>query len=413
MDNIILDQIQIERHLVIYDFHITDGLRPYYNQTSLFIDYPEDMSEVPTSILTIPFVSCMIGLSWLTKATVWVDELDETFYVAYQRIKTAFQDIHPDFQLYGQLKPSRIINNHIQESKQALLLFGGGIDCQSTFLRHSKTISSILNINGWLGSVNAEDAVDVSDKEKTEAFAKRFGKTAYHVRSNFASIFNISHIDKTYRKKWHDSFWHGLLHPMAFISISIPICYLNNISTIYIASSFTKGQNNYCASDVTTDSEYKFAVNGKTIHDGFELNRQEKVKIIVDYQRSIQEPYPLQVCSFNDHNCCECEKCFRTIIALVAEGANPHDYGFEYPGNLTEYMSDVMERKLALWGISHEQKYHWVYTIERMKENYNHVYDQTFVDWFLSYDFSNAKKEGLYKYYKRNFYQILLRKLGW
>ena len=143
---------------------------------------------------------------------------------------------------------------------------------------------------------------------------------------------------------------------MAFISISIPICYLNNISTIYIASSFTKGQNNYCASDVTTDSEFKFAVNGKTIHDGFELNRQEKVRIIVEYQRSIHEPYPLQVCSFNDHNCCECEKCFRTIIALVAEGANPHDFGFEYPGNLLPFIYVVDSPRMIVRFIKNAQK---------------------------------------------------------
>ena len=34
-----------------------------------------------------------------------------------------------------------------------------------------------------------------------------------------------------------------------------------------------------------------------------------------------------------------------------------------------------------------------------------------FVDWFLSFDFEKAKREGLRKYYKKNFFKIIKRKL--
>ena len=40
----------------------------------------------------------------------------------------------------------------------------------------------------------------------------------------------------------------------------------------------------------------------------------------------------LRVCweSAGGSNCCHCEKCLRTILAIYAEGADPRDFGFDY-----------------------------------------------------------------------------------
>lgn len=40
----------------------------------------------------------------------------------------------------------------------------------------------------------------------------------------------------------------------------------------------------------------------------------------------------MRVCweSTGGSNCCNCEKCWRTILALYAEGENSREYGFDY-----------------------------------------------------------------------------------
>lgn len=411
MGNIILKSISIEDNIIRYRFDVSDEMKCYFHETELFIDYGESISSVPISVLTIPFVSIFSPLSWLFNLSLWVDEIDETYYYSLRQLKVSYQEAHYNYQFKGRFIPSIIISNEISVSENGVLLFGGGVDCHSSFLRNKDRINEIVNINGWLHSKDEEDAVDLADINMTREYGKMMKIRSKHIRSNFASLLNIKGIDKVIQPNVNVGFWYGFLHSMAFIGVAIPLAFLRQSSSIFIASSNTKGQNNVCASDITTDSLHRFCRNGRTIHDGYELNRQDKIKIIVDYKRIIASHYPLHVCSFNDHNCCECEKCFRTITSLIAENEDPKDYGFIVEGSMKDHWIAVLERRLALWGINLEERVYWPYTRQRMRENYNLIKDKAFVDWFLSFDFEQERRKALRKYYQNNWWKILKRKL--
>lgn len=408
MEKIILQKIVVDGHLIEYHYSVTDGLKCFFQTDKMFLEYEQDVSSVPISILTIPFVSCMAGLMWLSNCAVYVDEIDRTFYDALKHIKNAFQELHYNIPLKGILIPSIFRENEIAESQNSLLLFGGGVDCHCSFLRNKDLISNICNINGWLNSPESIDKVDEYDKRVTESFAKSMSIDSSHVRSNFASQFKLT----SFNESFDVSYWYEFLHSMAFISISMPLCYVKNLSKIIIASSFTKGRSiARCSSYITTDSEFRFATRGSVIHDGFELSRQDKVRLLVEYQRLLGKPYPIQVCSFNDYNCAECEKCFRTIIAIVAEGGDPSNFGFKIPGDLLNHWKKVIYKDVGLWGVEKE-KYYYNQSRQRMLENYDNIQDKEFVDWFLNFDFDKAHRQGLIRYYRKNFFSILKRKLN-
>ena len=411
-NKIVLDNITVKNNLVLYDYHTNDELSVFFNTQRMFIQYEEDVADVPLSILAIPFVNTMAGFSWLSDSLLFVDEIDATYYESFKQLKRAYSELH-HVQLKGMFVPSRIERNVLESNtKQSVLLFGGGVDCHSSFLRNRKTITHLVNIYGWLNSVDEINNVDASDERTTKEYAHQMGVEAIHIRCNFASQFNLSNIDKELCTPIiGTSYWYGFLHPMAFLSISSVFAWKHGISNLIIASSFTKDRADvHCASFITTDSEFRFATNGCTLHDGFELNRQDKVKILVDYQRSTGKPYRIQACSFNDHNCCECEKCFRTITELVAENANPRVFGFnDIKGSLKQHWERVVSRDVALWGTSKES-YYYYYSAKRMRENYENIADKEFVDWFLNFDFNKAKREGLRKYYHQNFFSIIKRK---
>ena len=240
MEKIVLDNISVKNNLVEYHYSVSNGIRKFFTTDCMFIEYEEEMTNVPTSILTIPFVNCMAGLSWLADCALFVDEIDATYYEAFKALKVAYKELHnyPDFK--GIFIPSKIIKNEINESKDSLLLFGGGIDCQSSYLRNKDKISHILNIYGWLNNIHENNHVDDADKIKTEEFASIMNINALHVRSNFASQFNLSEIDKHLTKKIGTSYWFGFLHSMAFISIATPIAWKKGISNLIIASSYMK-----------------------------------------------------------------------------------------------------------------------------------------------------------------------------
>lgn len=411
MENIILRNIHFENNIVYYDFEVSLGLSKYFNSSTLWIEYDEILKDCPKSILTIPFVSIMLPIMWVTDSVLWVDEIDLTFYRSTFFIQQAYQNLYRKHTLRGRIVPSKIIKNEIINSKNAFVLFSGGVDAHTTYIRNINIASNLVNIQGFYHNFQEYNIVAETDKRDIASFAKDEGIQANFIKSNFAVLVNERSY-KPYARKIGDSLWHGFQHSMAFIAISIPLAYQNKCSNILIASSFSVGDSRVCASYPTTDNEFCFAVNGHAIHDGFELSRQEKVRIITKHQNKLGRPYPIRVCSFNDHNCCECEKCFRTILGIVAEGGNIKDFGFDYDeASLKLHWINVLNRKAGLMGFNNEAISHWPHIIKRMKENYRLIEDKEFVDWFLTFDFKKAKKIGLLKYYRKNFFSIIKRKI--
>lgn len=415
-NNIILDKITVDGGMVRYRFSVSPALDHYFTTREMFVEYDADMSGVPDSILAVPFVASLMAFAWITNSVIWVDELDCTFYESVARIKSAYQDIYYYYPFKGRIVPSIIRDNLIEAgqtaSHKAIILFSGGADCHASLIRNLEKNPVLFNIQGWYETVNGTDAVAEADKRDITAFGMKMGLHSSHVRSNFAKVVSDK-FDRNFQKRLGDSWWHGFLHSMAFISIAIPYAWHEGIREIIIASSLTTGLNHLCASNSTTDSEFRFARTGFTLHDGFELNRQDKMHIICDFQKRIGEPYFMRVCSFHDSNCSECEKCLRTVLGIVAEGADPEDFGFNINTTLKKHWSEVMERRIALMGFGSEKVIHWPHIRKRMAENYEMMNQEKkeFVDWFLSFDFDGAKKRAVRRYYLNNFFSILKRKL--
>ena len=411
--DIILTEIERKGQLVNYHFTTSREIEKYFTTNTLFVEYDRDVSDVPDSILAIPFVSSLLALSWVLDCNLWVREIDKTFYDSVPRIREAYREIYDHFPLKGRFAPAILTRNELLTSvanpTEAILLFSGGADCQATFIRNLSKSPMLCNIQGWYNSLDDTDVAADADKRDITRFAGEYKVPTCFVRSNFAKVIS-GEFDRRFAKKIGDTMWHGFLHSMAFIGIAIPVAYQAGIKEILIASSLTIGLNFYCASNLTTDSEFCFAHDGFTTHDGFELNRQGKMEVIVKHQQATGKPYFMRVCSFNDHNCCECEKCFRTILGIVAEGGNIADFGFNIEGSLKDHWVGVLNRRAGLMSFKSEKFIHWPHIKKRMRENYDIIQDKEFVDWFMSFDFDKAKREGLIKYYRQNFFSILKRK---
>lgn len=413
MDGVILKEIKVTGNHVDYHFEATGILKSYFTTDTLFIEYQEDMSSTPQSILAVPFVACIIPLMWVTNTVMWVKEIDLTFYDAILCVHDAYQRLYSHFPLKGNLIPAKFVENKLEVKRDSLLLFSGGLDANCSYVRIRNTKPLLFNIQGWYKKLTDKDETADADIRDINAFAKREGLDSTFAKSNFAILVREDLWSKNIRPQFGDSWWHGFNHSMAFISIAIPLAWKHGVYNIYIASSVPMGEFCMCASHVTTDSEFRFAVLGRCVHDGSELVRQDKIQTVVEYQKQTGKPYPMRVCSFNDHNCCECEKCFRTVLGLVAEAVDVRDFGFYIQRTLKEHWADVMYRRSGLMSFKSERVLHWPYIISRMRENYNTMNQEQkeFVDWFLTFDFDKAKRSGLWRYYRHNFFSILKRKL--
>lgn len=117
MNKLVLDEIETTGCLVKYKFSYSGDISQYFTTNQMFVKYDCDVSNIPKSILSIPFVGSLIALTWLTDTAFFVNESDETFYNALKALKVAYQELYPQCKMKG-----RFISSYIYENKLSSLI---------------------------------------------------------------------------------------------------------------------------------------------------------------------------------------------------------------------------------------------------------------------------------------------------
>lgn len=410
MEGIIIKNVTCKENRVDIDFSVSEGLEKFFlPEHHFFAEYTCDISDVPESVLVVPLLSNLLQFSWLVDCVVWVNEIDKTFYNAIPRIKNAFQEMYPDYPFRGSLIPAKIVDNTYMPEQNAIALFTGGIDATTTFLRILDQRPILLNTNGWYKVDIVENEVYSADRSAIEKIAEANGVGACFVRSNFATFIRAEVIGKEFAKMTRSSWWFGFQHSLAFLGCAAVAGYAYKIMRIYIASSYTFGQNVLCVSDPRIDNQFSVA-SMHAIHDGYELSRQDKVQFILEKVKDANVSVSLRVCSFNTHNCCNCEKCFRSMLAIMAEGGDITKLGFELPDTFINCLKTFL--KTQVMELDSDHILFWFDIMKRMEENYDNMKEKEVLHYLKEFDFKKARREYLWNYYTKNFWKILKRKLG-
>lgn len=409
MEEIIIKNVSALNNQLDIDFCVSSNLRKYFDDSyHFFCEYSCNIDDVPKSVLVIPAVLNFLPLSWLTDTVVWVDEIDAVFYERISRIKAAFSELYPNVKMKGSFIAARIIENSYSYQNKALQLFTGGVDATTTYYRIKEKNPILFNVNGWyLDDITQNEVYDADRKAITDFANSRENATCF-ARSNFARFIKADIVDKHFRKETNNTWWFGFQHSLAFLGCAVVAGYHYKVENLYIASSYTFGQNVICVSDPRIDNLISCAAMN-TIHDGYELSRQEKVKYLVACQKESCEQIPLRVCSFHASNCCECEKCLRTMLAIAAEGGSLEAFGFDLPDGLLSTVRKFLDSKITELDANHIV--FWNDIISRMEDNSDIVIEQDVLMLLKDYPFEEKKKKWLRQYYKKNFWSILKRKI--
>lgn len=103
---------------------------PYF-----FAEYDEDVdiTTIDDSILIIPFIAVTAPFIWATNSTYRIESIDEDYYVALQRIKTAYQILYPSLSWSGEIMPDRIVKNDCTKVSFDTPGFAGHSGCTDVF----------------------------------------------------------------------------------------------------------------------------------------------------------------------------------------------------------------------------------------------------------------------------------------
>ena len=104
-------------------------------------------------------------------------------------------------------------------------------------------------------------------------------------------------------------------------------------------------------------------------------------------------PVKLRVCweSRGGENCCHCEKCYRTILGLIAEGADPNDYGFIWNSDSVKKCKRDMKDRIVIY------EYDYYPIQKRMIENRENIKDAEYYQWFMDMDIASVNKNPVKK----------------
>lgn len=398
MDYIKLIEIEKNKNKILYQYEISDNLKRYFTRYDFFIEYPENIENVPDGVAAIPFVCNVLPIIWLTNSHLIINELDNNFLECISKIKQGYVDMYPDANFLGNIFVKNAIDYSYTPSEKCSVFFSGGLDSYATLISHLDEKPILVSIWGSDVEVSNIDGWKKVEKLLNET-SKKYDLNKCIIRSSFREFDLEGRLENTFKSFLNDGWWHGVKHGIGLIGHVAPYAWLHRIKYQYIASSNCPSDGKVtCASHPSIDNQVRFC-SCQVVHDGFEMSRQDKIKHIIKYSHQTNDYLQLRVCwkSKKGNNCCNCEKCFRTIMGFFVEGEDPKKYGFEYTSDI---FSKIKYFTLVDGDLNIRQ---WIH-IQRAALKNKHKLKQTKyyyqIKWFFKIDITHPK---------RNIYNLLYK----
>ncbi len=333
MNTIRITNVEIINRRIQYDYELTgEWEKAFCLDRKLFVEYSVELANLPKSIAAIPLVANILPIAWLYDAEIIVDELDKDFFFSIEEFKKGYIGMYPMITFGGKVTVNQLVDNNNHNQNGVMAFFSGGVDAFNTLVQHAQEKPTLVTLWGADVKIDDDKGWEVVEQHIKDTSAE-FEVDSIIVKSGLREFIDEGVLHVKVYKLCGDGWWHGFQHGIGIISHAAPVMYLLNKKTVYFASSFTladKGKVT-CASDPTIDNNIKFC-GCNVVHDGYEFTRQMKIHNITQFADKTGKMIPLRVCweSTGGSNCCNCEKCWRTILGIYAEGYDPHDFGFDY-----------------------------------------------------------------------------------
>lgn len=396
MDYVKLLKIHQKGHSISFDYEVSPGLQKYFSADVQFtIEYflnghpITETESVPHSICAIPFVCNVLPIIWITNARLIIPALDKEFWECLPQIKQGYKAMFPESVFLGEIYPQKIVENHMP-SQGSACFYSGGLDATQTLISHLAEQPHLLSIWGADIKYDNETGWQVV-RDSLKKTASCFDIPLVEIRSSFREFDQEGVLDADYSAQLKDGWWHGVKHGIGLLGHAAPYAFMKGLSAVYIASSNCPQDGKVrCASHPSIDNHVRFG-NCQVVHDGYEFTRQEKVQNVVDYCNISRNNIILHVCweSQSGGNCCFCEKCYRTMAAIIAAEGDPSRFGFEKTHEALPQMRDrlLIGRRINTFSAAN----YWPQIQNEMKKNEKKLQISPFwnsIKWILKVDFS-------------------------
>ena len=100
----IIDHVYAKDRKIYYEYRVEgeENFKKLFWLGEFFsVEYNEEIECVPESILVIPLLCNILPIIWVNNATVYLNEIDKTFYKSIDEIKKGYKDMLPYIHFKG------------------------------------------------------------------------------------------------------------------------------------------------------------------------------------------------------------------------------------------------------------------------------------------------------------------------
>ncbi|MBM3156491.1 MAG: hypothetical protein FJ004_04315 [Chloroflexi bacterium] len=413
-----VDSPHVLGNKIQFKIHVSKPLRKYFLSDVSYAQYDGiDLNKVDSSIIAIPMLSILIPIAWAAGADVHVAELDASYLQCLEKVKDAYKRYLPGFSFSGSITAGKVTSNRFGGKRNAML-FSGGVDSMTSYLRNRDLKPDFISIWGLPDIPHFEDRFWHRMWADIRSLASLDGLAAFQVKTDMYRNINHELLSREFGVSWFTDASFSLF----MLSLCAPVTAVREIGTIIIAASGSedyKGKSGY-GSHPSIDNNISWA-DTKVLHDAFELTRQQKVEFLCKGQNERYLSH-LRVCwdSALETNCGDCEKCIRTIVSLVIEGADPNKCNFRVDDKTFPFIRDCFSKGVI--SLPEGQLHYWKGMQKRIPAHIsNDIYgSRKFLEWLRGFDLSQYRVNKFNKLiwdvrrllsYKRNTAPSALRKL--
>lgn len=400
----------ILKNRISFKLSYSKKIKKYFRSNIFYVEYNKNVRNTSPSILYIPVISNTIPIAWATGANIYVKEIDKTYLQSLDEIKLVMKKWYSKLPFSTTIHARNVVSNN-SPKKNVGLLFSGGIDSLTSYVRHRLDKPFLIMI--WGADVpTSEELFWKRIRRVYKKFAEEENVKINFIKSNLRQFINEKLLTIDFGKYSTDfDWWEGFHHGIGQIGLCAPLTMVENIGTLLIASSHSQGFKFSYGSHPWIDNKMAW-VNTRVVHDGWDLTRQEKIrKILKGYLKNKKHYFPLRVCTdqFNDFNCSKCEKCMRTITGLVLENIDPNNFGFRIDDRFFTRVKNCLVESKERQSLGLGRIYQWRGIQKHIPKKLNHnLYNsKEFFKWFKNFEIPETPKSKGIQTYLLSFYYKL------
>jgi hypothetical protein len=347
-DSLCLKEVEIRDDRMLYHYEAGGILSRFLSGEPLWVRYQGSIQDVPPGIAAIPFVGLTAPIAWFFGGTLDVPVLDARYASGLESVRLAYQGMYPELALNGKVNIGETVNVPPRGAGRAAMLFSGGIDSLATLISHRQEAPLLITLRGAEVRLHQTEIWHDFSRQQ-QATAGMFGLQRTVVESNFLDILRQWALNLYFPGRLSRGWYVQIAYGQIFLGLCAPVTWREGVDRLYIASAYT-------AEDCPPDGSHPL-LDGVTswsgtraIHDGFHETRQHKVERLAAAVREGASGLIFQVCpclqdTGTAENCSSCEKCCRSLAAMVLEGLDPSQHGFRLDSDTPARIRRALELK--------------------------------------------------------------------